>query len=137
MRRIGRAHFVLLGVPATINALAMLVVSFNSTFRTGSGYTWLLPLAVALACLAVATVCAIRRGRDLGWAPVSTLAAFVLCILFGPVVLLIIALLAFMPSRPSAAQLGPPPRPAGPVTLLVALVLAGAPWLFALVAKLI
>lgn len=137
MKRIGRAHFALVGVPATINALAMLVVSFNSTFRIGSGYTWLLPLTVALACLALATVCAIRRGRDLGWAPVSTLAAFVLCILFGPVVLLILALLAFMPPRPAAAQFGPPPRPVGPVTSLGALVLAGAPWLFALLAKLV
>lgn len=137
MKRIGRAHFALVGVPATINTLAMLVVSFHSTFRVGSGYTWLLPLAVALACLAVATVCAIRRGRDLGWAPVSTFAAFVLCILFGPVVLLILGLLAFMPSRPSAAQFGPPPGPVGPVTLLGALALAGAPWLFALLAKLV
>jgi hypothetical protein len=68
---------------------------------------------------------------------VSTLAAFVLCILFGPVVLLILGLLACMPSRPAAVALGPPPRPVGPVTLLGALALAGAPWLFARLAKLI
>lgn len=137
MRRIGRAHFALLGVPATINALAMLVVSFNSTFRTGSGYTWLLPLAVALACLAVAAACAIRRGRDLGWASLSTAGIFVVCLFFVPLVLVILALLVFLPPRPSAAQFGPPPHPLGPGALLLALVLAGAPWIFALVAKLI
>ncbi len=137
MRRIGRAHFAFLGVPATINALAMLVVSFNSTFRIGSGYTWLLPLAMALACLAVAAACAVRRGRDLGWAPLSTAGIFVVCLFFVPLVLVILALLVFLPSRPSAVQFGPSPHPVGAGALLVALVLAAAPWLLALLAKLI
>ncbi len=137
MKRYDRARFAILGVPATFNGLAMLVVGFNATFRTGIGYRWLLPVAVALACLAFATSCAIKRGRDIGWAPVSTVALFVLCIFFGPVVVVPVAVLLFLPARPPADALGQAAPPPGPLTLLVALVLAAAPWLIALFLKMI
>lgn len=137
MKRHDRARFAVLGLPATFNGLAMLLVAFNATFRSGMGYRWLLPVAVALVCLAFATACAIKRGRDIGWSPVSTVALFVLCMFFGPVVLLPVALLLFLPTRPPADALGPPAPPLGPVTLLIALVLAAVPWLIALLLKMI
>lgn len=137
MKRHDRARFAMLGVPATFNGLAMLLVAFNATFRIGTGYRWLLPVAVAVACLALATSCAIKRGRDIGWAPISTVALFVLCIFFGPAVLMPVAVLLFLPTRPSADAFGPAAPPLGPLTLLMALVLATVPWLIALLLKMI
>lgn len=137
MNRHNRLQFALLGLPAVINTLAMLVVSFNSTFRSGNGYKWLIPMLAALVCLLLATLFAAKRGRDLGWPAAGTAGILVVSVVFGPVVLIPVGVLLFMPAKPGADRFGPAPDPHSLLLWPLALILAGWPWLLMVFTRLV
>ncbi|MBL8348334.1 MAG: hypothetical protein JNN03_23100, partial [Rubrivivax sp.] len=90
-------------------------------------------LVIAAICLLVAAVAAVKRGRDLGWPALVTLAAFVVLTGLGPAVLLLVLYLVFAREKPAAQQFGASPDTAGPVTWLLMLVNAVWPWMAVLV----
>lgn len=137
MSRHSRAQYALLGLPATLNALALLLVAFNATFRTGLGNRFVLALIASLACLLLAIYFSIQRGRDLGWPAWQTIALFIVCIAFGPAVLLAMGILLFMSARREGENFGPAPGNLTAWNWLAAVLLALWPWPLMLVARLI
>ncbi|MEP7156459.1 MAG: hypothetical protein ABI905_11845 [Betaproteobacteria bacterium] len=144
--RIRRLPFALLGLPAIVNALAMLVVAFNTTFRMGSGYRWLLPFTAALVCMALALYFAIKRGRDIGWQGPFTAGILLVSTAMLPALLLPLGILLFMRGKASAHAQTPTQTqvaPAGsssmrtPGLVLLAVLLAALPWTAMLLLKIV
>lgn len=137
--RIDRTRYVAFGVLSAFNVLALLL--YGLQLSTGGARGLLrgaessLPvvLAVAAVCLLAAAAAAVKRGRDLGWPALVTLAAFIVLASLGPAVLLLVLYLAIAKDKPAAQQFGPAPRHAGPVTWLAMFVNALWPWMAMLV----
>jgi uncharacterized membrane protein YhaH (DUF805 family) len=137
LNRHNRRQFALLGLPAIINTLILLVVAFQVSFRVNSGYRWLIPFFTALVCLCIGCRFAVKRGHDIGWTAWSTIGMLVVGTVLGPALLLPACLLLFLPATPSAHRFGPPPDEHIRFVWLQALVLAGAPWLLMLLTRVI
>lgn len=137
MKRHNRTQFALLGLPAIINTLLMLIVSFNSTFRMGNGYKWLIPFVTALVCLALAAHFAVKRGRDIGWPAISAVGILLVSVVMLPAILISAGVLLFMPARPGGDRFGPTPDGVSPLSVVLALVLAALPWLLMVATKMI
>jgi uncharacterized membrane protein YhaH (DUF805 family) len=132
LTRHDRARFALLGLPALLNALAMLIVAFNVSFRASSGYLFLVPLIGALVCLAIGAYFAVKRGRDLGWSAWNTLGILIASLIFFPGIVALMSAYLFLPARRSAERFGSPSPQLSIFTWLAALPLAAMPWLLAL-----
>lgn len=137
MKRHSRLHFALLGLPAIINVLLLLVVAINTAFRPNGGFKWLLPLCAALVCLALAVHFAVKRGRDLGWTPLSTAGILLVSVLMLPAVLIPLGLLLCMQAKPSGDRFGPPPGPVALLSVVLGFVLALCPWALMLMTRII
>ncbi|MBL8524382.1 MAG: DUF805 domain-containing protein [Betaproteobacteria bacterium] len=137
MSRHSRAQYALLGLPATLNTLALLLVAFNATFRTGLGNRFVLALIAALVCLLFSIRFAVKRGHDLGWSGWQTIALFIVCTAFGPAVLLAAGVLLFMRARQGSEKFGPAPGELTLMDWLLAVLLAIWPWPLMLFARLI
>ncbi len=137
MKRHSRKQFALLGLPSLLNTLPLLLLAFHVSFRMHVGYTWLLPVITALACLALGIFFAIKRGRDIGWPAMNTVGLLFICMVMGPTILLPVALLLFMSARPGGNQYGPPTGETSPFLWIMAIALAGWPWLLMLLTKMI
>lgn len=137
--RFDRTRFFAFGLLGVFNVIALLL--YGLTLSTGGarglfrGSETSLPvvLVIALACMLVAAVAAVKRGRDLGWPALVTLAAFVVLSSLGPAVLLLVLYLAFAKEKPAAQQFGPAPGFAGPATWLLMFVSVVWPWMAVLV----
>lgn len=93
MRRYDQTRFIAFGLLPAINPIAPLLLGLNlSTHGTGgAGRSAPLVATLAIAPLLCAMVAAIKRGRDIGWSPLHTIAAFWVMLGMGPVLLLRIA----------------------------------------------
>jgi len=137
--RFDRTRFFAFGLVSVLNVLGLLL---HGLYLSTGGARGLLRgteanvpvvLVIAAICLLVAGTAAVKRGRDLGWPALVTLAAFVVLTGLGPAVLLLVLYLVFAREKPAAQQFGPSPGTAGPVTWLLMLVNAVWPWMAVLV----
>lgn len=139
MRRFDRFRFVAFGLVSLINVLGLLLHGLNistagaSGLLRGSESTLPAVLLVAAACLGVAAMAAVRRGRDLGWPALVTLAFCVVGLSTGPGVLLLALYLAFARGKPGADAFGAPAPAVGLSTGVFALANLVGPWMAALV----
>lgn len=137
--RFDRTRFFAFGLLSVFNVLALLLHGLNLStggsrgLLRGSETSLPAVLAVAAICLLVAAAAAVKRGRDLGWPALVTLAAFVVLSGLGPAVLLLVLYLAFAKEKPAAQQFGPSPGFAGPVTWVLMFVSVVWPWMAVLV----
>lgn len=137
--RIDRTRFFAFGLMGVFNVLALLLHGLNLStggargLLRGSETSLPVVLVIAAICLLVAAVAAVKRGRDLGWPALVTLAAFVVLTSLGPAVLLLVLYLAFAKEKPGAQQFGPSPGSAGPATWLLMFVSVVWPWMAVLV----
>lgn len=137
--RFDRTRYVAFALPSAFNVLALLLYGLQLStggargLLRGSEATLPVVLVIAASCLLVAAAAAVKRGRDLGWPALVTLAAFIVLAGLGPAVLLLVLYLAFAKEKPAAQQFGPAPGFAGPATWLMMLVNAVWPWLAVLV----
>lgn len=132
--RFDRTRFFAFGLVSVFNVLALLLHGLNLStggargLLRGSEATLPVVLAIAALCLPVVAMAAVRRGRDLGWPALVTLAALVVGTCTGPGLLLLLLYLALAKEKPAAQQFGPAPATAGPVAWLGAFVNAAWPW---------
>ncbi len=137
--RFDRFRFFAFGLVSVLNVLGLLVHGLNLStggargLLRGSETSLPVVLAIAATCLLVAAVAAVKRGRDLGWPALVSLAACVVLTSLGPAVLLLVLYLAFAKEKPAAQQFGPTPAFAGPTTWLMMFVNAVWPWMAVLV----
>lgn len=137
--RFDRTRFFAFGLLSVFNVLALLLHGLNLStvgargLLRGSEATLPAVLAIAALCLAVAAMAVVKRGRDLGWPALVSLAALVVGAGLGPGVLLLLLYLAFAKEKPAAQQFGPSPASAGPAVWLAAFANAAWPWAAVLV----
>lgn len=114
MRRHDRTRFVAFGLLPLLNVVALLLHGLGLATHGRGGAAASLPLLVVLAILVLLTLpwAAVRRGRDLGWPAVASLAACVGGLMLGPTLLLLAGYLAFAKGQPDGNAFGPPPPPA-------------------------
>lgn len=117
----GRAQYALFAVPGVLNLLGMFYVMMGAAFRPGSGAMLFVGGALFLFVAAVFGFSAAARARDLEWPPAVSGIAMVLMIGTGPMVLLPLLMLLFMPGKGSA-------RGVGPVHFIAALLAFLLPW---------
>lgn len=136
MLRSGRLHFFLLGVVPLLNALALLLYGLYLATSGSGGTERAVPVLLVLAAAGGLALCVavVRRGRDLGWGALASLAGLVLSAGLGPMVLLYLGYLLFKSGQRGDNAFGPP-APAvtlaawlGPVVTLV------LPWFVAVMA---
>lgn len=138
MPRFGRLRLAAFGLVSLFNVLGLLVRGRNlsaagsSGLLHGSEASRPAVLLVAAACLGVAAMAAVRRGRDLGWPALVTLAFCVVGLGTGPGVLLLALYLAFARSNPGADAYGAPAPAVGLSTGVSALASLVGPWMAAL-----
>jgi len=110
MQRHARRHFFAFGLLPALNVVALLIyglmLSTSGTGNTGRSLVVILGSSVLMLACAVAS--AIKRGRDLGFTPASTVGAVVVSLLFGPVFLLLVAWFALKSTPEGASQLEEP-----------------------------
>ncbi len=132
--RFDRTRYFAFGLLSVFNVLALLLHGLNLStggargLLRGSEATLPVVLVITALCLLVAAMAAVKRGRDLGWPALVTLAALLVGTGLGPGVLLLLLYLTFAKEKPAAQQFGPSPATAGPVTWLLAFVNAVWPW---------
>lgn len=137
--RFDRTRYFAFGLVSVFNVLALLLHGLNLSTGGARGLlraseaTVPVVLVIAAICLLVAAMAAVKRGRDLGWPALVTLAAFVVLTGLGPAVLLLVLYLVFAREKPAAQSFGPSPETAGPVTWLLMFVNAVWPWMAVLV----
>lgn len=139
MHRHHRGHFVAFGLLPVLNALALLIQGLNlSTHGMGNtGRSLVVILVAAGVSLLCAAVSAIKRGRDLGYPPLTAALAILASLMLGPVFLVLLVYLSF------AKAADPAPSPAGEpvastgmgIRWLWAPVLLVAPWMALVVAS--
>lgn len=136
MKRYGRARYCAFGVLPALNAIGLLLHGLNLSTHGRGGAAAAVPLlaALAIACLAGTLPAAVHRGRDLGWPPWVTLAAFVVSLGMGPAVLIVIGYLACAATAAQGERFGPPGAPLGVVGALLSLAWLALPWLVFLAA---
>lgn len=76
----------------------------------------------------------VRRGRDLGWGALASLAGLVLSAGLGPMVLLYLGYLLFKSGQPGDNALGPPAPAFSLAAWLWSLVALVLPWFVAVMA---
>ena len=136
MLRAGRTYFFILGVVPLLNALALLLYGLHLATSGSGGTERAVPVLLVLAAagLLALGVAVVKRGRDLGWQALASLAGLVLSAGLGPMVLLYLGYLLFKTGQPGDNAFGPPaPAPALTAWIwsFVALVL---PWFVAVTA---
>jgi uncharacterized membrane protein YhaH (DUF805 family) len=137
--RFDRARYFAFGLVSVFNVAGLLLHGLNLStggargLLRGSEATLPAVLVISAICLLVAAMAAVKRGRDLGWPALVTLAACVVLTGLGPAVLLLVLYLAFAREKPAAQRFGPSPETAGPVTWLLMLINAVWPWMAVLV----
>jgi len=140
MPRYDRARFLAFGLLSTVNVVALLIHGLGLATHGRGGAAASLPWLVVLAglWLLLALHAAVRRGRDLDWPALQTIATFAVALAFGPALLVLIAFLSLAKTGTAPNRFGPPaPRPSI-ATWLAALLLQGLPWgLLAVAARLL
>ena len=136
MLRSSRTHFFLFGMVPLLNALALLLYGLNLATSGSGGTERAVPVLLVLAAagLLALGVAVVKRGRDLGWKALASLAGLVLSAGLGPMVLVFLGYLLFKTGQPGDNAYGPPasaPALAAWVWSFVALVL---PWFVAVTA---
>lgn len=128
--RYDRGRFFAFGVLSIVNVLALLLYGLDLATRGSGGAGDSLPVLIVLAglWLLVALHAAVRRGRDMEWSALQTVAIFVVALGFGPFVLVLIAYLALAKTGVVPNKFGPPASPPSITTWLAALMLQSVPW---------
>lgn len=131
MLRYDRSRFLAFGVLQALNAIGLLLYGLGLATHGTGGAGRSLPVLIVLAvvCLLMALVAAVRRGRDVGWPAWMTVVAFWLSLVVAPVLLGLIAYFAFAKPRPKADTFGSPAPPATMTTWVWALMNLLWPWL--------
>lgn len=129
MQRYDRARFVAFGFLPAANAAALLIYGLTLATSSTGGAGRPIPalLVIAATCLLIALAATVKRGRDLGWPLLLTLAAFWLS---GPFLPILIGYFALARTREEkAASYGPPPVPPNLITWGWALLNLLWPWM--------
>lgn len=128
--RYDRGRFFAFGVLSLVNVLALLLHGLGLATRGRGGEATSLPVLLVLAGLGLlaALHAAVRRGRDLGWPALQTVALFVVALGLGPAVLVLIAFLALAKTGVEPNAYGAPVPPPAVGTWLAALLLQSVPW---------
>lgn len=127
MRRYDKSRFLAFGVLQVANTIGLalygLDLSTSGSGRAAGG----IPLLVGLmaACLLMATLAAVRRGRDINLPVWMTVVLFWMA---GPLLPLLIAYFAFAKPHDDDNRFGPPAPPADASMWFGALFLLAAPW---------
>lgn len=117
----GRAQYALFAIPCVLNLLGMFYVMMGAAFRPGSGGMLFTGGVLFLFVAAVFGFSAGARARDLGWPAATAGIGMTILIGTGPMVLLPVAILLFMPGKGSA-------RGVGVVHFITALLALLLPW---------
>ncbi len=133
LQRHDRAQFVAFGLLPLLNIAGLLLQGLNlSTGGSSNVGRSLAVIAVgAVVSLGVSLTSAVKRGRDMGYKPMSTIGLVGLSVMLGPAILLLALYFAFAPTDPRAEGES---IPLG-VRWLWAPVLLVAPWMALLVAS--
>lgn len=127
MLRFDRLRFVALGIPSLLNAFLVPGSALANGPSPGQdGFPTYVILGVA--CLVIAVACIVKRGRDLGWSPATTLVGGAASIALMPACVVGLAALAFAGSHDRVHGYGPPPAPPTAEIWLGATVMATWPW---------
>lgn len=102
----GRAQYALFAIPGVLNLLGMFYVMLGAAFRPGSTGMLITGGLLFLFTAAVSGFSAGARARDLGWPASTTGIGMTILIGTGPMVLLPVAMLLFMPGKGSARGVG-------------------------------
>lgn len=139
MLRFDRFRFAAFGLVSVFNVLALLLHGLNISTAggrglfSGSSVTVPVILVLAVLCLLPAGVAALRRGRDLGWPAIQTLAFCIVATSLGPAALLLALYMTAARSKPAAEKFGEAPGPVGLATVVFAVANAVWPWMALLV----
>lgn len=127
MLRFDRLRFVAFGLPALLNAL--LLPGYALLTGPAAGDVGLSVYGVlALLSLLVALACVVKRGRDLGWSPPTTLAGAALSVALMPACFFGLAALMLGGSHPRVEGYGPTPAPASKEIWLGSAMMLLGPW---------
>ena len=130
MARLDRPRFLAFGVLSTANAVALALYALGLATHGRGAAAHAQPVLFVLVglCLLAALCAAILRGHDLGLPAWQMLVAFVLSLCLGPVVLVLLGLLAWKAGETGSNAYGAPPGPASAGTWLVAALVLALPW---------
>lgn len=118
---LGRAQYALFAIPCVLNLLGMFYVMMGAAFRPGSQGMLFTGGVLFLFVASVFGFSAGARARDLGWPAATSGIGMTILIGTGPMVLLPVAILVFMPGKGSA-------RGVGVVHFMTALIAFLLPW---------
>ena len=128
----GRAQYALFAIPGVLNLLGMFYVMFGAAFRPGSGAMLFVGGFLFVCTALLFGFAAAARARHLGWPAGVSGVAMVLMIGTGPMVLLPLAMMLFMPGKGEAPRVGV----VGFVLPLIAFLLPwGVVWIFGLLGR--
>ncbi|MET0310916.1 MAG: DUF805 domain-containing protein [Burkholderiaceae bacterium] len=136
MNRSSRSQFAAWGLLPLVNVLALLLHGLNLSTRSTDGSGRVIPALLVIAGIVVLTsfIAAIPRGRDVGLPGVATFLGCFAALFLGPLALVFYGYLALARGNAQGDRFGPPARPAGVLSWLLALVSLAWPWMALLVA---
>lgn len=136
MTRHSRSQFAALGLLPLGNIVLLLLHGLNLSTRSTDGSGRVIPALLVIAGIVLLTsiAAAVPRGRDVGLAGWITVLCCLAAFALGPLALVFYGYLAFTKGNAQGDRFGPPARPAGVLTWLLALVNLVWPWMAVLVA---